>query len=132
MTDFPRTALYCLSAVALTCAVSSTAFAQGMTTNKMSPAQTTPPYTTKVISENEKLQVSDVVIKPGEGGAMRSREGLFTYSISGGSLQRTYADGTKEVVTRKSGESFLNKEKRPYSTKNVGKTTIHLIAVQLK
>jgi hypothetical protein len=63
---------------------------------------------------------------------MRSREGPFTYSISGGSLERTYADGTKEVVTRKSGESFLNKEKRPYSTKNVGKTTIHLIAVQLK
>jgi hypothetical protein len=132
MTNGSGTALLCASAVAFTMAVSSAAFAQGMTMNKMSAAQTAPPYTTKVIAENEKLQVSDVVIKPGEGGAMRSREGLFTYSISGGSLERTYADGTKEVVTRKSGESFLNQEKRPYSTKNVGKTTIHLIAVQLK
>ncbi len=132
MINVPRTVVFCASAVAFTFAVSSTAFAQGMTTDKMSSAQTTPPYTTKVIAENEKLQVSDVVIKPGEGGAMRSREGLFTYSISGGSLERTYGDGTKEVVKRKTGESFLNREKRPYSTKNVGKTTIHLIAVQLK
>jgi hypothetical protein len=117
--------------MAFTLAVSGAAFAQGMTMNKMS-AQAAPQYTTKVIAENDKMQVSDVVIKPGEGGAMRSREGLFTYAITGGSLERTYADGTKEVVTRKSGESFLNKEKRAYSTKNVGKTTIHLISVQLK
>ena len=132
MINVPRNTLYCTLAVALTLAVSSTAFAQGMTTNKMSSAQTTPQYTTKLIAENEKLRVSDVVIRPGEGGAMASRDGLVTYCISGGSLERTYADGTKEVVNRKAGETLLTKEKRPYSTKNVGKTTIHLISVQLK
>jgi hypothetical protein len=119
MTNFPRTALYCVSALALTLAVSSTTFAQGTTTPK-------------VVAENSKLQVMDNVSRPGDISPIQSREGLVAYYVSGGKTERTYADGTKEVIERKAGETFIVTEKRPYSLKNVGKTTIHIITVKLK
>ena len=50
--------------------------------------------------------------------------------ISGGTFERTFADGTKQTVTRKSGETALVTEKRAYGVRNAGTaTTIHLIEV---
>jgi hypothetical protein len=83
--------------------------------------------TTKVLAENDKLQIIDVVEKPGDTGAMALRLGNAIYVIAGGTFERTFADGTKEVTPRKSGEGAIVKEKRPYSVKNIGTTTIHLI-----
>jgi hypothetical protein len=88
--------------------------------------------TRKVIAENEKLIVTDTVTRPGEGTAMESREGWVYYYVSGGKVERTYADGSKEVVPRKTGQVVLSKEKRPYSIKNIGTTTVHVIVVHLK
>ncbi len=83
--------------------------------------------TTKVIAENVKLQVIDVLQKPGDTGPMESRLGLVVHWVTGGKVERTYADGTKEVMTRKNGETALITEKRPYAVKNIGTTTTHLI-----
>jgi hypothetical protein len=113
-----RIALYCVSAVAFAVAGSSPLLAAESIQ--------------KVLAENEKVKVIDVVERPGDTGPMTSRLGLVVHWVSGGTVERTYADGTKEVVTRKSGETALIAEKRPYSVKNVGKTTTHLIEVQLK
>jgi hypothetical protein len=55
------------------------------------------------------------------------RLGNGVYIMSGGAFERTFADGTKEVTPRKSGDAIIIKEKLPYSVKNVGTTTIHLI-----
>jgi hypothetical protein len=113
-----RIALYCVSAVAFAVAGSSPLLAAESIQ--------------KVLAENEKVKVIDVVERPGDTGPMTSRLGLVVHWVSGGTVERTYADGTKEVVTRKSGETALISEKRPYSVKNVGKTTTHLTEVQLK
>src|SRR5215471_3675152 len=86
----------------------------------------------KVIAENEKLRVLDVVDKPGDVSAPTVRQGRVVHWITGGKLERTYADGTKEVLTRKGGETTLITEKRPYSVKNIGQTSVHLIEVELK
>ena len=85
--------------------------------------------TQKLLDENDKVKVIDVVEKPGDTGPMASRLGNVVYVITAGTFERTYADGSKEVLPRKAGEVFLVKEKRQYSVKNVGKTTIHLIEV---
>ena len=92
-------------------------------------AQTAAP---KKVFENEKIVVLDNLVKPGEETASANRGGLIYYYIQGGTVERTFADGTKESVTRKTGESFLNPEKRPYAVKNTGKTTIRVLSIQLK
>ena len=132
MINLPRTALYCVSAVAITFAASSTAFAQGMTTDKMAAVPTAGQTATKTIAENEKLIVTEAVGRPGTGTPMSSRAGIVYHYVTGGTFERTFADGSKDTVTRKTGETLLITEKRPYSTKNIGKTTVHVISVRLK
>ena len=132
MIKVPRNALYCVSAAAFTLAVSSTAFAQGMAMEKGGAMKAAGQSTRKVIAENEKVRVTDSVARPGEGTAMQAREGTVYHYVTGGTFERTFSDGSKDVVTRKTGETVLITEKRPYSTKNVGKTTVQVIAVQTK
>jgi hypothetical protein len=127
----PTTALTA-SAMALTLAFSTAAVAQGMAMDKGGAMQTAHQRTMKVLAENEKLRVSDVVYQPGDARAASSKDGLIVYHLSGGTIERSYADGSKKVVTYKAGETTIIAEKRPYSTKNIGNTTIHEIVVQLK
>jgi hypothetical protein len=110
-----RIALYCVSATAFAVAGSSPLLAAEATQ--------------KVLAENDKIQIIDVVEHPGDTGAMELRLGNAFYVVNGGTFERTFADGTKEVTPRKSGDAVIVKEKRPYSVKNVGTTTIHLIEV---
>ena len=88
--------------------------------------------TVKVLTENAKLQVLDVVEHPGDTGAMATRTGAVVYVLSGGTLERTFADGTKTTAPRKAGEAVIITEKRAYSVKNIGTTTVHLIEVLTK
>lgn len=98
-----------------------------------SPAGAQPkPAMSKTVFENDKLTVTDTVTKPGEGLPSSVRGGMILYYLSGGKVERTYADGTKETVTRKAGQALVNSEMRPYSTMNIGSTTVHVIAIRLK
>ncbi len=132
MINVPRAALYCVSAATFSLAVSSTAFAQGMAMEKGGTMRTAHQRTRTVLAENEKFLVADVVYQPGDTGAASSKDGLVVYHVSGGTIERTYADGSKKVVTYKTGQTTIIAEKRPYSTKNIGKTAIHEIVVQPK
>lgn len=118
MTSTLRTAFFCASAMAFAVAGSGPLLAAEATT--------------KIVAENAKVQVIDNVVPPGTLSPIVSRLGLVAYYVQGGTSERGYADGTKEVVERKTGETFIVTEKRPYSLKNVGKTTIHVITVRLK
>ena len=113
-----RMALFCATAIAFAVVGSSPLLAA-------EPA-------TKVLAENDKVQVIDNVAPPGSVSPITSRLGWVAYYVKGGKSERAYADGTKEVVERKTGETFIVTEKRPYSLKNVGTTTIHVITVRLK
>ncbi|HUE64158.1 MAG TPA: hypothetical protein VMO78_07265 [Rhizomicrobium sp.] len=86
----------------------------------------------KTVFENDKVAVEDTILKPGETLPSRDRGGMIYYYISGGKVERTFADGTKETVTRKAGQAMVNTEKRPYAVANVGTTTAHVIAIKLK
>ena len=113
MIPAPRMALLCASAIGLALAGTTPLLAAEATQ--------------KVLAETDKLQIIDVIEKPGDTGAMANRLGNAIYVITGGTFERTFADGTKEITPRKSGEAAIIKEKRPYSVKNIGTTTIHLI-----
>ena len=85
-----------------------------------------------VLAENEKLQVLDVLYEPGDAGAVSSKDGLAVYHLSPGTIERRFADGSKQVVIYKAGQAMIIAEKRPYSTKNIGKTAVHEIVFQPK
>jgi hypothetical protein len=57
---------------------------------------------------------------------------MILYYLTGGTVERTFADGTKSTVTRKTGQALVNTEKRPYAVENTGTTTAHVIAIRLK
>jgi hypothetical protein len=98
-----------------------------------SPAGAQPkPGMTKTVFENDKITVVDNVLKPGEESPSQDRGGLILYYISGGTVERTFADGKKETITRKTGQALVNPEKRPYAVTNTGKTTLHVITIKLK
>jgi len=86
----------------------------------------------KEIAQNDKLRVYQATFKPGDSGPSVKRPMRAVYAIKGGTLERTYEDGTKETIVWKSGESRLVAEERPYGLKNTGKTVIVLHVVQLK
>jgi hypothetical protein len=97
------------------------------------PASAQPkPGMSKTVFDNDKITVTDTMMKPGEGLPSAERNGLILYYISGGKAERTFSDGTKDTVTRKTGQSLVNAEKRAYSVENTGTTTLHVISVKLK
>lgn len=97
----------------------------------LSPAGAQPkPGMTKTVFENDKITVVDNVLKPGEESPSQDRAGLILYYISGGTVERTFADGKKEIVTRKTGQALMNPEKRPYAVTNTGSTTLRVITIK--
>lgn len=99
----------------------------------LSPAGAQPKQgTSKTVFENDKVAILDSVMKPGEGLPSADRSGLIIYYVSGGKIERIFADGSKETITRKSGQAMANTEKRPYAVENTGTTTTHVVAIKLK
>jgi quercetin dioxygenase-like cupin family protein len=132
MNNVPRTLLYGISAVSFTLAMSSTAFAQGMAMEKSGAMQAAGQITRKTLAENAKVAVIDSVSKPGETSPMQSRPMHVIHIMSGGTLERTYADGKKEVIAEKAGDTKIIDISQPYAVKNIGKTTIHTIIINVK
>ena len=132
MSNKKRAAALSACVMALTLAFSPATFAQTTAMEKGGAVQIAHQRTLTVLAENEKLQVIDVVYQPGDTGAASSKDGLVVYHLSAGTIERSFADGSKQVVTYKAGQTTIIAEKRPYSTKNIGNTAIHEIVVQLK
>ena len=118
-----KVAAYCVSSIALAFTLSTASF-----------AQTTPPA--KVLAENSKATVTDGTVVVGATVTPGAMQGPFLarYYLSSGTLEYTYADGTKEKVTRKAGTALIlsSSDKRPTSIKNIGKTALHYINVLVK
>ena len=83
----------------------------------------------KEIEQNDKLRIYESTYKPGDVSPSAKRPLRAVYAIKGGSLERTYEDGKKEVIRWKDGEARIISEPRPYSVKNIGKSVVHLYIV---
>lgn len=113
-----RIAACCISAVTLSLALASPVRAD------MSKPKT--------IAENDKVLVTETYGKPGKSTPSVNRQGQIYYYVQGGTVELAYSDGAKDTVVRKTGEVRIVTEKRAYSAKNIGKTTVHVVTITLK
>lgn len=89
--------------------------------------------TMKVLTENDKARAFEVTFAPGaENTAVPSSATRVVRALSGGTIERTYADGKKEKVVYKTGEVRINNPSPAFTAKNVGKTEIKLYVVHIK
>jgi len=67
----------------------------------------------KVLAENDKFQIVEIIEQPGDTGPVAVRFGHGVYLMSGGTFERTFADGTKQTTARKTGEAMIISENAP-------------------
>jgi hypothetical protein len=88
---------------------------------------------TKVLHEDDRVRVTETTTKPGERGDSLVRGLRVTRWLQGGTQERTYADGKKEKIERKTGEvAVQGPDKQAYFVTNVGKTTTVSYGVTIK
>ena len=86
-----------------------------------------------MLLENDKVRAFEFTQKPGqENTSIVSTKYRIVRALKGGTIERTYADGKKETVVFKTGEVKMNEPSPAYTSKNIGKTELHLYVVLLK
>ncbi len=122
------TASLAVLAFALSGAILSSAIAQDKRADKGATKSTM-----KVLADNAKTRAYEVTFAPGaENTAIPTSSVRVVRALKGGTLQRTYADGKKELIVYKTGQVRINEPGPAYTAKNIGKTTIRLYVVRLK
>lgn len=95
-----------------------------------------PKVDSKVVLENDKVQVLENRFKPGAENPNVPRTARVVRALTSGTLQRIYPDGKRETVEFKAGDTRFNAAitgpAPQYTTKNIGKTELVLLIVVLK
>lgn len=87
----------------------------------------------KVFHDDDSVRIFEVTFKPGDVGSMGSRPLRVVRTLKGGTLERTFADGTKDKVEFKAGEVMvLQAESKPYTPKNISKSDLVAYIVYIK
>ena len=84
----------------------------------------------KVLLENDQVRILDFRIKPGESEPQHSHPAVAVYSLSDGQAEMTAAGAKPEVIDGKTGQAFSGAA-TVHRYKNVGKTEIHAIIVEV-
>ena len=88
---------------------------------------------TKILHDDERLRVTEATYKPGDVGPSVVRGLRVTRTLSGGKMQRTFADGRTDTFERKAGEvTVQGPDKEAYSLKNIGKSNFVIFSVNIK
>jgi len=98
-----------------------------MAQEKMAKASVKP----KVLLENDKVRVFEGTYKPGEESTAASGTRVVRV-LKGGTIQRTFSDGKKDTLVRKTGQVYMLQPGPAYTFKNIGKTVFQTYVVQLK
>jgi hypothetical protein len=85
---------------------------------------------TKVLLENDKVRVAQTTFQPGDVSRAQ-RRARTSYTVAGGTLERTSKDGKKTVYERKAGEAVWLEADNDV-VRNVGKTAVTVVTVQIK
>lgn len=90
--------------------------------------------TFKELIDNDRVRVFEITFKPGDQGTpSNKRPPRVVRVLKGGTLMRTYDDGTTDKIEFKTGEvRFFEGDSKSSRIKNVGKTDIVLYNVFLK
>jgi quercetin dioxygenase-like cupin family protein len=89
------------------------------------------PNVYKLIFENQRVTVFDVLIKPGEKAKMHKHKDHVVYAIEGGTAQLAFPDGKKEKIQPKTGDTIWMDE-QTHETTNLGNKNIHLLVIEVK
>lgn len=91
-------------------------------------------YQLKKLFENDKVVATENLTKPGGESESRVRKYFRVVRVlSGGTTERTWADGKKEVRNPKTGDVYAEgPDTMAFKTKNVGKTDVVIYVVRLK
>ena len=84
----------------------------------------------KILNENEKVRVLEVIFKPGDVAKMHHHPNHVVYAKSGGKLN-FLSGGKMQDMDIKTG-SVLFLDAQDHEAKNIGNTTIDLIVMELK
>lgn len=87
--------------------------------------------TIKVKFENDRIRVLEASLPPGVKEAVHSHPAYVIYILEGGRTRNYAADGKVTESEFKSGEVIF-REPITHAAENIGKTTMHMILVELK
>ena len=85
----------------------------------------------KVKLDNEHVRVMEATLKPGVKENVHSHPTSIVYVLAGGRVRNHLPDGTTSEVTYTAGQTAY-RDPVTHWAENIGKTTIHLIVVELK
>jgi hypothetical protein len=88
--------------------------------------------TVTVLGENDKVLVQEVHLKAGDVNESPSPNMRVVRALKGGTITRTFADGTTDKVEWKTGQVRIQPAGQKYTSKNSGKSEIVLYVVVLK
>lgn len=89
------------------------------------------PKEIKVKLDNPRVRVLEATLKPGVKEHVHSHPTSIVYVLAGGTVRNHLPDGTSSVVTYTAGQTAY-RDPITHWAENIGKTTIHLIVVELK
>jgi beta-alanine degradation protein BauB len=84
----------------------------------------------KVLNENARVRVLEVVSKPGDVAKMHSHPDHVVYVVKGGKASFTVGGKTQEMELKTGSVNFFDAQE--HEMKNIGNTTLNLIVVELK
>ena len=87
--------------------------------------------TVHVTLDNEHVRVLDSVLKPGQQEKLHSHPACVIHVLSGGTARNHLADGKVVDVKLKAGDT-LYRDPMTHWAENTGRTTLHLLIVELK
>ena len=85
----------------------------------------------KIVAQDSKVRVLNYAPHKGEKTPMHSHPNLVVYSLTGGTIKSTTADGKTTIVTTKAGQVGW-RDAQTHISENVGKTEIHALGIELK
>jgi beta-alanine degradation protein BauB len=87
--------------------------------------------TIKIKFENERVRVLEAELPPGVKEQVHSHPAYVIYVLEGGRVRNYAADGKTSETELKTGE-VVYRDPLTHAAENIGKTTMHLILVEMK
>jgi beta-alanine degradation protein BauB len=84
----------------------------------------------KLLNENDRVRVLEVVSKPGEVAKMHHHPDHVIYAVKGGKAALTTGGKTQEMEIKTGTTIFMDAQ--DHEMKNIGNTTIDLVVMELK
>jgi quercetin dioxygenase-like cupin family protein len=84
----------------------------------------------KLLNESDKVRVLEVTFKPNDVAKMHHHPYHVVYALSGGRMRLTSGGKTQEIEVKTGQVLFLDAQ--DHEAKNIGKTTLDLLVMELK